>query len=46
MGDFSEILKSFSTMPYWAVAGAVVISGFALAGYAIYAVSSIARRQK
>jgi hypothetical protein len=46
MGEINEILKSFSTMPYWAVAGAVVICGFALAGYAIYAVFSIARTQK
>jgi uncharacterized membrane protein YbhN (UPF0104 family) len=46
MPDFNEILHSLSAMPYWAVAATVVICGFALAGYAIYAVSTIARGPK
>ena len=46
MRDIDGILHSLSAMPYWAVGATVVISGFVLAGYAIYAVSTIARGRK
>jgi uncharacterized membrane protein YbhN (UPF0104 family) len=46
MTDVNEFLRILGTLPVWALVTAVVITAFALAGYAIYAVSSIAKERK
>jgi len=46
MPEVNNFLRILGTLPVWALVTAVVIAAFALAGYAIYAVSSIARERK
>jgi hypothetical protein len=46
MQQLNEFLHTISTMPSESFGPALVICGFALAGYAIYAVSTIARGKK
>lgn len=43
MQEIVEATKVVSSMPPWALVAAVVFAGFALAAYAIYAVTSVAK---
>jgi len=46
MSDINEFFRTLGTLPYEALVAAIVITAFGLAGYAIYAVSSIAKDRK
>jgi hypothetical protein len=46
MNEVNDALKVLSAMPVWALVATVVVAAFALAGYAIYVVSAMAKGRK
>ena len=46
MHGLNELARTLGNMPPWALIAVVVLSGFALSAYAIYAVMSIAKGRK
>jgi hypothetical protein len=45
MADINEFFRILGSLPVWALVTAVVLTAFGLAGYAIYAVLSVAKER-
>jgi hypothetical protein len=46
MQELNDLARTLSSTPLWALIAMVVLAGFALAGYAIYAVMTIAKGRR